>query len=168
MLRKESKITLRQMVFLFFILGLNLPVSTALSSEVDVTFSGTLIYPPPCKVTSSKTVDFGEVVIDTLADTTRDINLELDCSDAQKSALKIGFEGGREPDNADWWFKTNVPRLGLAILNGNNEIRLDSWVSFTSDTQPDLKVRLKRWLAAQPSFEPGQMNGSFTIIIMHQ
>lgn len=168
MLRNKSKIALRQLAYLFFIAGLSLPVSTAWSSEVEVSFSGTLLYPPPCKVASLKAVDFGKIVIDTVADTTRDINLEMDCSDAQKNALKIGFEGEKETDNANWWFKTNVPRLGIGIVNGNTEIRLDSWVNFTSDTQPDLKVRLKRWSAAQPTFQPGKINGSFTIIIMHQ
>ncbi|MCU6216065.1 fimbrial protein [Enterobacter bugandensis] len=166
MLRKKSKIALRQLAYLF--IGLSFPAFTAHSSEVDVSFSGTLLYPPPCKVSASKTVDFGKIIIDSVADTTRDINLELDCSDAQKNALKIGFEGEREPDNANAWFKTNVPRLGIGIVNGDTEVRLDYWINFTSDTQPDLKVKLKRWSAAQPSFVPGKIEGSFTIIIMHQ
>ena len=166
MLCKKSKISLRQLSCL--LIGLSFPVLTAQSSEVEVNFSGTLLYPPPCKVSSPITVEFGKIFIDSVADTTRDIHLELDCSDAQKDALKIGFEGEREPDNANWWFRTNVPRLGIGVVNGNTEIRLDSWINFTSDTQPDLKVKLKRWSAAQPSFQPGKIEGSFTIIIMHQ
>ena len=166
MLRKKPKIALRQLAYLF--IGLSLTVFTAHSSEVEVNFSGTLLYPPPCKVSASKTVDFGKVIIDSVADTTRDINLELDCSDAQKNALKIGFEGEKQLENPNWWFKTSMTRLGLGIVNGNTEVRLDSWINFTSDTQPDLKVRLKRWSAAQPSLLPGKIEGSFTIIIMHQ
>ncbi|WP_368542911.1 fimbrial protein [Enterobacter soli] len=166
MLRKKSKIALRQLAYLC--IGLSLPVFTAHSSEVEVNFSGTLLYPPPCKVASIKDIEFGKMNIDTVANTTRDIDLELDCSDAQKNALKIGFEGEREPDNANGWFKTNVPRLGIGIVNGDTEVRLDYWINFTSDTQPNLKVRLKRWSAAQSSFVPGKIEGSFTIIIMHQ
>ncbi|MCU6406183.1 fimbrial protein [Enterobacter quasiroggenkampii] len=166
MLRKKSKIALRQLAYLF--IGLSLPVFTVQSSEAEVNFSGTLLYPPPCKVASIKNIEFGKIIIDTVAGTTRDINLELDCSDAQKNALKIGFEGEREPDNANAWFKTNVPRLGIGIVNGDAEVRLDNWINFTSDTQPNLKVRFKRWSEAQSSFVPGKIEGSFTIIIMHQ
>ncbi len=40
MLRKKSKIALRQLAYLF--IGLSLPVLTVQSSEVEVNFSGTL------------------------------------------------------------------------------------------------------------------------------
>lgn len=169
MLRKKSKLTLRQLAFLFFILGLNLPVSTAQSSEVEVTFSGTLFYPPPCTISSVVNVDLGDVIFDSTNASFINLPVSFNCASAGKNQLTYAIRGEGMAGDQQYVIKTSIDNLGVTFIETSNtdeedngRVNIRKTYNFDKDSIPVLRVGATHFTAVP--FENKPIPGAFTAV----
>ncbi|MCP1115439.1 fimbrial protein [Enterobacter bugandensis] len=169
MLRKKSKLTLRQLAFISFIVGLNLPVSTAQSSEVEVTFSGTLFYPPPCTISSVVNVELGDVIFDSTSASFINLPVSFNCASAGKNQLTYAIRGEAMGGDQQYVIKTSIENLGVTFLDESNTDEVDNGrvnirktYNFDKDSVPTIQVGAFHFKAVPVDRKP--IPGAFTAI----
>lgn len=175
-MHQRSLIALRKASFLFIMLIGQLGFATSLAfAEGEMTFKGTLIEPPPCKVDDSQPIEvnFGDQLgvntIDGVAHA-KPLIYQLNCQDTSSKRWKLilSLDGEASPFNENAFKtnslttnKTNENNLGILIYQENGTaFKPNSQLEITDAQNPPK-------LMAVPVKRPGSalIEGGFETLV---
>lgn len=137
------------------------------ANEIEVSITGKLHYPPPCKVSSDLDVEFDDMLTTNANTQRKDIPLTLNCAGAKKDQLAYRFTGRGMSGNVWQWFDSGISALGIGIYNQDNtEHRIGSWYSFDKNDVPTFYARTRHFSTSV--IEPGNFSATITLEIKHE
>lgn len=162
---------IREHFFIFmFLLTQNNVLNAAEHSDVIVSFTGKLVSAPPCKISGSPNVDFGDRSInDVKRDILMLIPLKFDCSNSIKNQLRFKVEGNSE-GSGDYtqYIMTNKQHIYLRLVESNYQkgnLRIGQWYNFQKDSPPEIRAGTFHWDKYVNELEPGEFSANASIVI---
>jgi len=127
----------RSTLFLPWIL-LALPMMAAAITTVTVKVT---VVAQPCVINDDKPIDvnFGEITTTGVdgKNFRLPVNYTLNCTGVSSNAMKLQIQGSGAGFDATV-LKTNKPRLGIELQQGDSKFPLNSWLNFTYPNKPAL------------------------------
>lgn len=115
----------------------------AKEASVKINFSGTLIEPPPCTIVSANPIEinFTDEVMTTRVNGLnymKDINYELNCTEAVSNSLKLKISGVGSSFDSKVLATRSKPDLGIQFYREGASLNLNEWFNFSYPQKPRL------------------------------